>query len=69
LGHTRLDGGINDDDYFLKSLENGMTTIKVEILEKGYENVKPATITLTIIDPFMILPAEPEENQLLEDET
>lgn len=53
----------------MKALENGMTTIKVEILEKGYEQVAPATVTLTIIDPFLILPAQPEEDQVPDDET
>lgn len=69
LGRPRPDSSTDEDDYFLKALENGMTTIKVEILEKGYEKVAPSTVTLTIIDPFLILPAQPEEDQAPDDET
>lgn len=58
IGHKRVEGGQNDDDFFLRSVENGRTTIKVEILEGGHEAVMPASITLTIVDPFTILPAE-----------
>ena len=69
LGRPRADSSINEDDFFLKALENGMTTIKVVILEQGYEKVDPAVITLTIIEPFLILPAHPEEDRSADDET
>ena len=32
------------------------------MLEKGYENLAPAKITLTIVDPFIILAAEADED-------
>lgn len=34
--------GNNDGDYFLKARENGYTTLKVAILEEGYESIAPA---------------------------
>jgi hypothetical protein len=52
----------HDEDYFLNARANGHTTLKVVMLEKGYEHIAPATITLTIVDPFIILPAEADED-------
>jgi hypothetical protein len=46
------------DDFILRALEVGVTELLVRILEPGYEHVKPATIKLTIVDPFIILPAD-----------
>ena len=39
-----------------------MTTLEVRMLEKGYEQLSPAKITLTIVDPFIILAAEADED-------
>ena len=46
------------DDFILRALEVGLTELSVRILEPGYEHVKPAAIKLTIVDPFVILPAD-----------
>jgi hypothetical protein len=32
-----------------------VTTLEVKMLEKGYEKLASAKITLTIVDPFVIL--------------
>ena len=43
-------------DFVLRALEVGVTQLSVKILEPGYEHVKPAAISLTIVEPFDILP-------------
>ena len=55
--HKEVDA-LNDDDYFLKTIQSGFTTIEVKILEKGHEHVASADIRLTIVEPLVILPAE-----------
>jgi len=45
------------DDFILRALKSGQTKITVSLLEQGYEKINPASITLTIIDPFIIQPA------------
>lgn len=57
-GHSHLDVAEQSDDYVLKAIEAGYTTLKVKILEQGYEHVKEATINLTIVDPFIIMPQD-----------
>ena len=52
----------NHGDYFLKAQENGVTALEVRMLEKGYEKLRAAKITLTIVDPFIILAAESDED-------
>lgn len=44
------------DDFFLKALHFGETEISVKILEKGYENIAPAQIKITVVNPFVIKP-------------
>jgi hypothetical protein len=51
---------VNDDDFFLRATKPGFATISVKILEQGYESVPVASIKLTIVEPFVIEPANSE---------
>ena len=42
------------DDFFFDTLQTGNTDIQVKIIEPGYENIKPAKISLQIVSPFVI---------------
>jgi hypothetical protein len=55
------EGGINDDDFFAKGLQSGVTHIKVMILEKGYEDVPAAYVNVTVVEPFEILRGDRED--------
>lgn len=46
--------GYTSDDLVIKTLRTGVTSLSVRILEPGYEDVAPASIKLTIVDPFVI---------------
>lgn len=50
------DGSKNDDDFYCKGLKTGTTTVKVVILEQGYEQIPAAYVNFTIVEPFAILP-------------
>lgn len=50
------EGSKNDDDFYCRGLLAGTTTVKVKILEPGYEQVQPATVNFTIVEPFAIRP-------------
>lgn len=50
------EGSKNDDDFYCRGLQAGVTTIKVKILENGYEQVPPAFVNFTIVEPFTIMP-------------
>lgn len=56
----------NDDDFFLKALKSGITEIQVKILEPGHDQVAPAAIKLTIVEPFVILPDFDRSEQAIE---
>lgn len=47
------------DYFFLRSMKSGFATVSVKLEEPGYESVKLVTKRLTVVDPFIILPAEP----------
>ena len=57
---TPEEGGKNDDDFYCKGMKRGITKIQVKILEKGYENIKPAVMNFTIVEPFDIQPSADE---------
>lgn len=38
----------------IKTLGVGVTSLSVRMLEPGYEDVAPASIKLTIVDPFVV---------------
>ena len=47
-------------DYFLiRSMKAGFASVAVKLEEPGYDKVKMVTKRLTVVDPFIILPAEP----------
>ena len=48
---------LHRSDLFLKGLRSGTTTLSVKIVEEGYEDVPPAFVTLTITEPFTIIPS------------
>ena len=57
------------DDFYLKAMMTGKTEISVKIMEKGYEKVPEAKISLQIVDPFIILPdLKPEEKEDLDND-
>ena len=47
---------LHSDVLFLKGLRTGTATLSVRIMEPGYENVLPAFVTLTITEPFVVIP-------------
>jgi hypothetical protein len=56
-GHDASEEGAkNDDDFYCRGLQAGVTTVQVKILEKGYEQVAPAFVNFTIVEPFTIQP-------------
>lgn len=44
---------------YLKGLKAGYATLRVSIIEPGYEKVVPAEIKLIIVNPFEITPLKP----------
>jgi hypothetical protein len=47
------------DYFFIRSIKSGFTTIAVKLEEPGYEAITMVLKKLTVVDPFIILPAEP----------
>lgn len=47
---------MHSDELFLKGLRTGTATLSVRLMEPGYENVEPAFVTLTITEPFVVIP-------------
>jgi hypothetical protein len=47
---------LHSDVLFLKGLKTGMATLSVRIMEPGYEEVLAAHVTLTITEPFVVIP-------------
>ena len=48
------------DYFFIRSMKAGFATVEVKLEEPGYETVvKAVQKKLTVVDPFIILPAEP----------
>ena len=47
------------DYFFIRSMKAGFSTVSVKLEEPGHEAVKLVTKKLTVVDPFIILPAEP----------
>jgi hypothetical protein len=48
---------LHSDALFLKGLRTGVATISVRINEPGYEHIEPSLVTLTITEPFVIIPS------------
>jgi hypothetical protein len=46
------------DILFLKGVTSGISTVTVRINEPGYDHVVPATVKLTITEPFIIIPSQ-----------
>lgn len=46
-----------EDSKFLKGLKTGFALISVRINEPGYEEVLPASVRLTVTEPFIIMPS------------
>ena len=47
---------LHSDVLFLKGLKTGTAIVSVKIMEPGYENVPAAQVTLTITEPFVVIP-------------
>lgn len=56
-GHTHVDetAGEEGDDFLIKAVEAGKADVTVRILARGYEHINQANMTLTIVDPFVIV--------------
>lgn len=48
---------LHSDALFLKGLRTGQAIISVRISEPGYEHVLPNVVTLTVTEPFVIIPS------------
>jgi len=59
-GHTHVDeaGGDEGDDFLIKAVDVGRADVAVRILARGYEHINQANMTLTIVDPFVIVAAD-----------
>lgn len=59
-GHTHIDEAAGDegDDFLIKAVEVGRANVAVRILARGYEHINQANMTLTIVDPFVIVAAD-----------
>ena len=47
---------LHSDVLFLKGIRTGTAVVSVRIMEPGYENVLAAQVTLTITEPFVVIP-------------
>jgi hypothetical protein len=47
---------LHTDMMFLKGIRTGTAILSVKIMEPGYETVGAAFVTLTITEPFVIIP-------------
>ena len=50
---------MHTDLTLVKAVKTGYSTVSVRLSEKGYEAVAPASVDLSIIEPFVILPEYP----------
>ena len=46
------------DDFLIKAVDVGRADVAVRILARGYEHINQANMTLTIVDPFVIVAAD-----------
>ena len=51
----------------MKALKEGTSKLTVRLLARGYEHIKSADITLTIVDPFVIVPNDPVYESAIEE--
>lgn len=66
--HVGLEGGVEEgDDFIMKAIKEGTTKLTVRLLAQGYEHIKSADITLTIVDPFVIVPNDPSYESAIEE--
>ena len=67
-GHSGERVGVEEgDDFIMKAIQEGTSKLTVRLLATGYEHIKSAEITLTIVDPFVIVPNDPSyENSIQE---
>lgn len=56
--HLDAESGDEGDDFVIKALEAGTAELAVRILAQGYEQIPQASISLTIVDPFVIVAAD-----------
>ena len=47
---------LHSEDLFLKGLRTGAATLSAKLMEPGYEEVLLAFVTLTITEPFVVIP-------------
>lgn len=47
------------DIAFLKGVRTGTAEIRVSLLEEGYSSVPYASINISVIEPFALLPSYP----------
>ncbi len=47
---------LHSEALFLKGLRTGTATLSAKLMEPGYDNVPLAFVTLTITEPFVVIP-------------
>lgn len=66
--HPHVDGENwqQSEDFLLRALDEGHTSLSVSILGNDYQAVAAANINLTIVTPFAIKPKIEEETRLMD---
>jgi len=49
---------LDSDVLFLKGLKTGTATISVRISEPGYEHLPTSSVTVTVTEPFVVIPSD-----------
>ena len=47
---------LHSDSLFLKGLKTGTATISVRLTEQGYDHVATTSVTITVTEPFVVIP-------------
>ena len=50
---------LTSDLLYIKAIDIGNAQITVKIEEKGYEEIGPASVQLTVAVPFIVIPEHP----------
>ena len=47
---------MQSDVLFLKGVNQGTSVVTAKIMEPGYENIEQTIVTLTVTEPFVVVP-------------
>ena len=48
---------MHSDALFLKGLKSGSATLSVRIMEPGLEDIESAAVSITVTEPFVVIPS------------